>query len=202
MVAPMTVNQLRDEQPIRFSYKIDETQIEEYAKNTKKFPIFGKLFQSIAFVLANSSIESRGGHSLDLPVVDVDLESLEEIDFDYIEWIRLDSLTLLIENAKKKDSLEFIKKIEVYAQLESPLPGVPVDEKGFSRLVFFDSAEHKLECDKRCLNLKLEKVNWKELLKKNKFIKLQPKIIINSVPKSSMALAGSVGFSVKFKLGF
>lgn len=202
MVAPVTINELRDDQPVHFSYKIDETQIEEYAKNTGKFPIFGKLFQSIAFVLANSTINSKGGHPLDLPPVEVDLASLGEIDFDYIEWIRLDSLSVIIDKAKKKDSLAFIGKIEIYAQLDEPIKGVPVDENGYSRLVYFDIEKHKLECENRCLNLKAEKINWKDLLKKNKRIRLQPKIVINSVPKSSMALAGSVGFSVKFKLGF
>lgn len=202
LVAAKTVNELRDDQPIRFSYKIDETEIEEYAKNTGKFPIFGKLFQSIAFVLANSTISSKGGHSLDLPVMDVDLKSLDEIDFDYIEWIKLDSLTIMIENAKRKDTLTFINKIEIYALLDEPVKGLTVDEKGYSRLVYFDSTEHKMDCEDRCINLKVEKINWKKLLKDNKQIKLQPKIIINSVPKSSMALAGSVGFSVKFKIGF
>lgn len=202
LVAPVTVNELRDDQPIKFSYKIDETQIEEYAKNTGKFPIFGKLFQSIAFVLANSTISSKGGHALDLPAVDVDLKSLEDIDYDYIEWIRLDSLTIMIENAKRKDSLNFISKVEIYALLDEPIENVPVDEKGYSRLVYFDNVDQKLECEDRCINLKLEKVNWKKILQQNKKVKLQPKIIINSVPKSSMALAGSVGFSVKFKLGF
>lgn len=202
LVAPVTVNELRDDQPIRFSYKIDETQIEEYAKNAGKFPIFGKLFQSIAFVLANSSINSKGGHPLDLPAVEVDLESLGDIDFDYIEWIRLDSLNITIDKAKKKDNLSFIGKVEIYALLDEPLPGVPVDAKGFSRLVYFDIDKHKLECENRCINLRSEKINWKELLRNNKRVRLQPKIIINSVPKSSMALAGSVGFSVKFKLGF
>jgi hypothetical protein len=202
LVAPKTVNELRDDQPIKFSYKIDETQIEEYGKNTGKFPIFGKLFQSIAFVLANSTITSKGGHALDLPTVEVDLTNLEEIDFNYIDWIKMDSLTIMIENAKRKDTLTFISKVEIYALLDEPVEGVTMDEKGYTRLVYFDSSEDKLECEERCINLKVEKINWKKILKANKQIKLQPKIIINSVPKSSMALAGSVGFSVKFKLGF
>lgn len=202
MVAPVTINELRDDQPIHFSYKIDDTQIEEYAKNTGKFPIFGKLFQSIAHVLANNKISKEGGYALELPAVDVDLSSLGEIDFDYIEWIRLDSLTMMIANAKKSDSLTFIGKIEIYALLDEPLKGVPQDKLGYSRLVYYDVSQHKLECENRCLNLRLEKVNWKELMKNNKKVKLQPKITIISVPTSSMALAGSVGFSVKFKLGF
>lgn len=202
LVNPITVNELRNDQPVNFSYKIDETQIDEYARNTGKFPLFGKLFQAIAVVLANTTINSRGGHQLDLEPVDVDLEALGEIDFNYIDWIKLDSLLLMVENGKKKDSLEFIEKIEIYALLDRPIDGLPMDAKGFSRLVYFDRKAHDLECEGRCVNLRLEKVNWKQLLQNNKKVRLQPKLIINSVPRSSMALSGSVSFSIKFKLGF
>lgn len=202
LVRSATVNELRNDQPVNFSYKIDSTQIDEYAQNAGKFPIFGKLFQGIAFVLANTTISSKGGHELELEPMEIDLYSMEGLDFDYIEWIRLDSLLAHIDNAKRKDTLDFIDKVEIYALLERPIPGAPVDEKGMTRLVFFDKKIHALECDGRCLNLRIEKVNWKELIRNNPKIKLQPKIIINSVPKSTMALAGSVSFSIKFNLGF
>lgn len=202
MVNSMTVNELRNDQPINFSYKISSTQIDEYARNTGKFPIFGKLFQAIAFVLANTTISSKGGHELELEAMDVDLSSLGDINFEYIDWIRLDSLLALVDNAKKKDSLQFIEKIEIYAVLDRPLSSFPPDENGMTRLVYFDKKIHSLECDGRCLNLKIEKLNWKELIKNNPKIKLQPKIFINSVPKSTMSLAGAVSFSIKFNLGF
>ncbi len=202
MVNPTTVNELRNDQPINFSYRIDPTQIDEYARNTKKFPIFGKLFQGIAVVLANSTITSKGGVDLSMEAIELDLNSLGEIDFDYIDWIRLDSLLASIDNAKKKDSLDFIEKVEIYAQLDRELPGIPMDENRMTRLVYFDKSKHAIECDGRCLNLRIEKINWKELIKNNPKIKIQPKIVINSVPKSTMALAGSVSFSIKFKLGF
>lgn len=202
MVSAKTVNELRDDQPINFSYKVSSTQIDEYARNTGKFPIFGKLFQAIAFVLANSTISSKGGHELELEAIDVDLNSLGEIDFNYIDWIRLDSLLAIVDNAKKKDSLEFIERIEIYALLDKPLSTRAPDENGMTRLVYFDKKIHQLECDGRCLNLRIEKLNWKELIKNNPKIKLQPKIFINSVPKSTMSLAGSVSFSIKFNLGF
>ncbi|AUN98992.1 hypothetical protein DOM21_05995 [Bacteriovorax stolpii] len=202
MVSAVTVNELRNDQPINFSYRIDSTQIDEYARGAGKFPVFGKLFQAIAFVLANTTISSKGGHELELDPIDVDLDSLGDIDFDYIDWIRLDSLLAHIDNAKKKDSLEFIEKVEIYALLNKPIAGLPVDDNGMTRLVYFDKKTHPLECNGRCLNLRIEKVNWKEIIKNNPKIKLQPKIIINSVPKSTMALAGSVSFSIKFNLGF
>jgi hypothetical protein len=202
LVQISTVNELRNDQPIKFTYKIDSTQIEEYAQNTGKFPIFGKLFQAIAFVLANTTISSKGGVDLELEPVDLDLTSLGQINYDYIDWIKLDSLIALIDKAKKNDSLEFIDKIEIYALLDSKSKGIAVNENGMARLVYFDKKLHALECNGKCLNLKIERVNWKELLKSNPKIRLLPKITINSVPKSTMALAGSVSFSIKFNLGF
>lgn len=203
MVAPKTVNELRNDQPINFSYKVDATQIDEFARNTGKFPVFGKLFQSIAFVFANTTISTKGGMELDVDPIEVDLHtSMSEVDFTFIEWLRLDSLILHIDNAKKKDSLSFIEKIEVYAILDSSQSHLPFSESTMIKLVSFDKKLNDLECDGRCLNLNIEKVNWKQLIKNNPKIKLQPKIIINSVPKSTTALAGSVSFSIKFNLGF
>jgi hypothetical protein len=202
LVNPVTVNELRNDQAINFSYKIDQTQIDEYARGTKKFPIFGRLFQAIAFVLANSTINSKGGMDLEMDPMELDLNSLGEIDFDMIDWISFDSLLLQVDNAKKKDSLEFIERIEILAKLDTPIEGLAVDKNGFSRLVFYDKKIHKLDCSGSCLSLRIERTNWRELIKSNPRLALQPKIIINSVPKSSMALAGSVSFSIKFNLGF
>ena len=202
LVTSKTVNEIRNDQPVNFSYKVDATQIDEFARNTGKFPVFGKIFQTIAFVLANTTIFTKGGMDMVLEPMDVDLNSVSELDFSMIEWIRLDSLLLHIDNAKKKDSLGFVEKIEIYAILESVQSDFPVDENGMVKLVSFDKSINDLECEGRCLNLAIEKINWKKLIKDNPKLKLQPKIVINSVPKSTMALAGSVSFSIKFNLGF
>ena len=202
MVSTMTVNELRNDQPINFSYTIDPTQIEEFGRNAGQFPLFGKLFQTMAFVLANTTISTKGGMNLELEAIEVDLNSLASIDFNMIDWLKLDSLMVRIDSAKKKDSLSFIEKVEIYAILDQPLKGTATDENGMTKLVSYDKKVNPLECDGRCLNLKIEKLNWKELIQNNPKIKLQPKIVINSVPKSTMALAGSVSFSIKFNLGF
>ncbi len=199
---PMTLNELKNDKPINFSYQTPDTQIDEYAKNSGKFPLFGKLFQVIAVVLANTKITTEGGHELELPEVDVDLSQLLSIDFNLIDYINLDGLMLSVKNAKSTDSLDFIQKIEVYGKLDSPIEGLAVDGKGYSRLVYFDRKKDAVGCDGRCIKLNIESVNWKELLKANKLVRLRPKLIINQVPLSTMKLAGSVDFSVKFNLGF
>lgn len=199
---PVTVNQLKNDKPIVFSYQIDETQIDEYARNAGKFPLFGKLFQAIAIVLANASISNGGGLDLELSAVDVDLSTLSEIDFDLIQYISLDSLMVSVKNAKNRDSLTFIDKLELYAKLDSAVPGLQVDKQGYSKIVYYERAKDTLGCDGRCIKFNIANVNWKQLLKSNKLVHLQPKLVINSVPLSTMKLAGSVDFSVKFNLGF
>lgn len=199
---PKTVNQLRNDQPLFFSYKIDDTQIDEYAKNAGNFPIFGKLFQAIAVVLANSTINNQGGHELELGSIDVDLSTISSIDFSYLKWIKLNNLKIEIRNSKSKDNLRFINKIEIYAKLKNVPVGIPVDENGFARILYYDNKEQSLGCEDKCLNLMQENINWKQLIQENKMISVHPKIVINSVPLSSMKLAGSVDFSIKFDVGF
>lgn len=199
---PKTINQLRNDQPLYFSYQIDDTQIDEYAKNAGKFPIFGKLFKAIAVVLANSTINNEGGHELDLDALDVDLSSMSDIDMNYIRWIKLDNLRIEIRDSKSKDNLRFIDKIEILAKLKTPPVGVQPDEKGYYRLLYFDVKQQSLGCDDKCLKLMQEKVDWKKIIAENQIITIKPKIVVNSVPRSSMKLAGSVEFSVKFDVGF
>lgn len=198
----VTINQLKNDKPISFSYQIDDTQIDEYAKNAGKFPLFGKLFQAIAVVLANTSISNSGGHDLQLAEVDVDLSTLSAIDFDLIQYVSLDSLIVSVRNAKSRDSLTFIDKLEIHVKLDSPVEGVPVDANGYSKIVFYDRSKNSLECDGRCIKLNIAPVDWKKILQTNKLVHLQPKLVINSVPLSTMKLAGSIDFSVKFNLGF
>ncbi|MDO9184262.1 MAG: hypothetical protein Q7U04_17745 [Bacteriovorax sp.] len=197
----VTINQLKNDDVTRFSYQIDDTQIDEYAKNAGKFPLFGKLFQAIAIVLANTTI-SNSGHELELASVNVDLSSLSALDFNLIDYINLDSLKVSVRNAKEDDSLRFIEKLEILIKLDSPVEGLPVDANGYSKIVYFDRATASSECDGSCIKLSIANVNWKKLLESNKLIHLQPKLIINSVPQSTMKLAGSIDFSVKFNLGF
>ena len=159
---PKTVNQLKNNQPLYFSYKIDDTQIDEYAKNAGKFPIFGKLFKAIAVVLANTTINNEGGHELNLEPIDVDLSSLSEIDMKYIDWIKLNFIKVEIRNSKSKDHLRFIDKIEIYAKLANPPVGVQMEADGYVRLLFFDRKIHSLGCEEKCLEFEQEKINWKK----------------------------------------
>jgi len=199
---PMTVNELKNDKPINFSYQTDETQIDEYAKNAGKFPLLGKLFKTIAVVLANSTISNSKGHELDLDAVDIDLSSLSEIDFSLMQDIHFNSLLVTVRNAKKRDSLKFIYKLEIFMRLDVPVEGLEVGQNGYTKIVYFDSSTDSLGCDGQCINFNIANIDWKKLLQTNKIVHLWPRLIINSVPESTMKLVGSIDFSVKFNVGF
>ncbi len=201
-VQPITVNQLKNDRPINFSYQIDETQIDEYGKSTGKLPLFGRIFQAIGVLIANTSISRAGGHELELQPLEVDLSLLSSLDFDLVDTINLDTLKISIKDAKKHDDLNFVEKFEIFIKLDSAIEGLPVDDLGYSRIVYFDKSLDASKCGEKCISLNIVKVNWKNVLQTNKFVHLLPKISINSVPTSTMKLAGTLDFSVKFNLGF
>lgn len=199
---PLTINEVRNNKPLNFSYQINTSKVDEYGKIAEKIPLFGKLFQAIAIVLANTTINDTEGYELKLPTLDVDLSRMADIDFNLIEFINFNSLFISITNPKGKDSLTFISILELYAKLENPIEGLPTDAEGYSKLVHFDKDGDGFQCDGTCIKLNIAKIDWKTVLKTNKIIYLRPRLIITSVPKSTMKLTETIDFSIKFNFGF
>jgi hypothetical protein len=197
----VTVNELLKNKPVNFSYRIDDTSIDEYGKGPGKFPVFGKLFKAMAQVIANATI-GPDGVELDPPPIVVDMTSMLKIDFNSIEVINIDQLNVSIRESKSQDNLKFLDKIEIYAKVNSPVDGLVVNEEGFVRLLYYDRKVDSLGCEEKCLVLNVDKINWKKLLQENPIILIKPHIVLNSVPLSTMRLAGSIAFRIKFNVGF
>jgi hypothetical protein len=200
-VAPQTVNQLTHNKPIKFTYHIEDTQIEEYGKGPGRFPLLGRLFKAIAKAMANASI-GKEGVELNLPKSNVDLSSLVDVDFSTIDTITIDQLDVNISNAETKDNLSFIETVGILAKLKNPIDGLLVDENGYTRILYYERASSGLSCDNKCLVLKVEKIDWKKFFKENSSLEIKPVVTVNSVPDSTMKLAGLIEFSIKFNVGF
>lgn len=201
---PMTINQLTNSKPIKFTYQIDDTRIDEYDTSASKFPVFGKLFKAIAKAVANAKIGKDGGMQIDLPLVTVDLSQLLRADFSTISSINLEQLDVFVRDPKSIDSLKFLDKIEIWAKLSVPIDDLEVDEKGYTRMLYYDRTEKGMGpgCNEKCLVLKSVKIDWKQFLLDNPTLEIKPLIFINSVPNSTMKLAGSIDYSIKFNVGF
>lgn len=202
-VSPMTISQLTDNRALEFSYRTEDSKLDEFGEAIGKFPIFGKIFQSIGQIIVNTTIKTKRGHQLALEPIDIDIASYGELDLTYIEWIKFDQLQIELTKIKKNETLEFIDRIEIAAQLDESEKGkYKLNKDGNVILVSYDKKRDQLDCEKKCLKLKIEEINWKTLLSKNKHVKLMPKILINSVPKSTMSLTADIKFSLKLNLGF
>ena len=198
---PMTVNQLTNNKPMKFTYQIDDIQIDKFSTSAEKFPIFGKLFQAIARSMANAKL-GKNGMEIDLPHVTVDLSQLLKADLSTVELINLQQLDVSVRNPQSKDSLIFLDKIEIWVKLHKPIDGLPMDEEGFTRMLYYDRADKTLSCNEKCLVIKSEHVNWKKFLQDNPSLEIKPLIKINAVPDTAMKLAGSIEYSIKFNVGF
>lgn len=206
-VSPMTLNQLTDNRPLEFSYKTDETKLDEFGEDLAKFPLFGKIFQSMAHILANTAVKTKKGLTIDLESIDIELASYKDVDLKYIDWMKFDLLKVELVPGpmagKKLENLDFIEKIEISAQLDEGVEGAhTINKEGNVLLVSYDKKKDQLGCEKKCVELKIQNINWKSILTKNKHIRLVPKVLINSVPKSTMKLSAEVKFSLKLNLGF
>lgn len=202
LVDPVTINELIDNRPIQFSFNATQTEIEEFGGDFSKFPLVGKLFQGLALVLIDTALLTTKGYEVKIDPIEIDLTAIEGTDLTSLEWAKVDTIKIFIDQAKKKDNLKFLKKLAIYANIPNDFEGVKRNEQGLVKLVSFDSKTNALECDGQCLFMKIEDINWKDLIQNNTRLDIRPTILINSVPKSTMKLAVDVDFSVKVELGF
>lgn len=198
-----TVNQLIEDKPMAFNFKIEAGQVDEFGKGFGKLFLVGPLLKKFARFFANLSIQGSDGKELELDSEVIDLSPLKDTETKYLDYIYLDKIELRIKDPKKKDTLKFFKKIEIYLE-DADKFDLPVDEQGRFLLVSYDQDLNILKCGGTCLELSLAQLNWKSILfaKNTNQMRLKPKFVINSVPTQTFELAGEVEFSIKFNTGF
>lgn len=198
-----TVNQLVEEKPMNFNFKIEAGQVDEFGRGFGKLFILGPLLKKFARFFANLSIQGSDGKEIELDTEIIDLSQLKDTETKYLEFIHLDKVELRIKDPSKKDTLKFFKKVEIYLE-NAEAYDLPTDDQGRFLLVSYDQELNGLKCNGTCLELSLAQLNWKTILftKKTNQIQLKPKFVINSVPTQSFQLAGEVEFSIKFNPGF
>lgn len=198
-----TVNQLVDDKPMSFNFKIEAGQVDEFGRGFGKLFILGPLLKKFARFFANLTIQGSEGKELELDSELIDLSPLKDTDTKYVEAIYLNKVQLRIKDPSKKDTLKFFKKIEIYLE-NAEAYDLPVDDQGRFLLVSYDQDLNGLKCNGTCLELSVAQLNWKSILftKKTNQMQLKPKFVVNSVPTQSFQLAGEVNFSIKFNPGF
>lgn len=193
-----TINEQRAGKPLNFSLAIDPVAVDEFGDRTGRLPLLGPIFQNIARMFANISIASDGDLEIKVEPTTFELESLIGVNPELIEDVVLDRVQLDVRNARDDDDFDFLKKIEIYMQTESL---ESMTSQKMLILSYYRGAGG-VDCRGKCIVLKINDIDWKELVLKNKSVTLIPVVSIDKVPKRSVQLAGRVNFSLKLDLGF
>jgi hypothetical protein len=115
-------------------------------------------------------------------------------------------------------SLDFVNELEIYLIVDS-LPGnIPTamptyqdDEEPStiytgkkSTLLFSFSKEEKteIECEKKCINLKIDQSKIKDILQNNTKFIIDIRLKVGAVPKNNLKLKTKFDFKIKFDPGF
>lgn len=202
------------------------TVIDEFGQDIGDIPVVGGVFQELARMFANISIDNDNGSKVYLEPQHFRFTELDRVDFSIVTKLDLEKVMLVAqkkeedfsenkEEAKTKDpSLKFIKRLEVYVSHDYALfeelkkkyknKEMPLPMAKSTLVLSYDKKENPsaLACNGKCVHLKVNDVNWKEMLKKERDFIVQTVLIVDQVPDSNMKLGGTVNFSLGVDLGF
>ena len=64
-----------------------------------------------------------------------------------------------------------------------------------------DVGKFFLECNGKCISLKIENIDWMEILKNEGVFTIYPELEVNQIPKVKMSVGGELDVFVGLKLG-
>ena len=69
-------------------------------------------------------------------------------------------------------------------------------------LLTYDKDRDSLGCLSKCLDMRVQKVDWRKILMKARSFSIETKLVVDSVPKAKLELGGEIKFSVLVNPGF
>lgn len=203
------------------------TVIDQFGQDIGDIPVVGGIFQELARMFANISIDNDNGSQVYVEPSLFRFQELNRVDFSIVTKLNLEKVLLkaslrdpdlnfvLEEGEKTKEpSLKFIKRLEVYVshdvehfeEMKKKFKSkeMPLPLKNSTLLLSYDKKQspNSLGCDSKCIDLKISDVDWKALLDKERDFIVQTVLIVDAVPESNMKLGGTVNFSLGIDLGF
>ena len=114
-----TLNEQRSGKPYVVTYPIQDLEVSRFADDIGDIPVVGSIFQRLAHVLADISIEEENGTAVNLSPQVINVPELDEVDFDYIKNVNLLAVHLTIKEILKEENTElnFIKNLQVYVSV-------------------------------------------------------------------------------------
>jgi hypothetical protein len=264
--SPKTLQQQQTSQfgheAIQISLSIEDLEVDEFGGEIGDVPVVGSVFQRLAGMFADISIDDENGTEVVIEPTYFELAELEQIDFNYIKGVGLDKVHLRVGNDDIDGaSLSFVKRIEVYINVDPIIPDredTEEDEDGSGTIrpstededeeeivvkddteelpwyhlknhksvirdeyitksneevsedlssdsilaLTYDKDRDTLGCFSKCLDMRVQPVDWRKILMKARSFSIEIKLVVDSVPKAKLELGGEIKFSVTVNPGF
>lgn len=202
------------------------TVIDEFGQDIGDIPIVGGVFQELARMFANISIDNENGSKIYLEPQHFRFMELNRVDFAIVTKLNLDKVMLLakkkdpelvdldIDNKVKEPSLKFIKRLAVYVSHDLEMfekmkkkyknKEMPLPLENSTLVLSYDKTlqPSALACETKCVHLTVSDVDWKKMLKTERDFIVQTVLVVDQVPDSNMKLGGTVNFSLGVDIGF
>ncbi len=108
---------------IQLSLNMEDLEVDEFGGEIGDVPVVGSVFQRLAGMFADISIDDENGTEVVIEPTYFEFPELEDVDFEYIKGVVLDKVHLRVANDDVDGaSLSFIKRIEVYLNVDPELP--------------------------------------------------------------------------------
>lgn len=246
----------RGDGAIQLSLNMEDLEVDEFGDEIGDVPVVGSVFQRLAGMFADISIDDENGTEVVIEPTYFEFPELGDVDFNYIKGVVLDKVHLRVANDDIDGaSLSFIKRIEVYINVDPEVPDTEEEEEIISSteeseefeeinvepeeielpvyetvssvvspltstdnkddedesddlsrdsilLLTYDKDRDTLGCISKCLDMRVQPVDWRKILMKARSFSIETKLVVDSVPKAKIELGGEIKFSVIVNPGF
>lgn len=156
------------------------------------------LISSFGNLLADMIVRIGGQFEVDMDPLPVDLSSLDK---DLVKSIVIKSVKLEILDNPEKANLKFLKKVQIFINVEDDEgnPGQELMLMSYDRTNDYDY-ENSKQCDWMCTNLNINNMNILDFVGTSEKLVIRPSVKIGSVPKEKFILGGYLEFEIGLTL--
>lgn len=267
---PETFQEAHNNGEFELSLSVEDVEVDEFGGEIGDVPVVGSVFQRLAGMFADISIDDENGTEVVIEPTYFEFPELNQVDFDYIRGVDLKKVHLRVANDDIDGaSLSFIKRIEVYLNVDPEIPETENDETDGSTtggtvrpsneneeeeeelivktddtadlpwydvktfestsnknletfesnnkddeeetedsfrdsilLLTYDKDRDSLGCLSKCLDMRVQPVDWRKILMKARSFSIETKLVVDSVPKAKIELGGDIKVRVVVDPGF
>lgn len=194
---------------VQFSFSTESQEYSNELDEIGDVDNIGPSLRDFFTRLINNDFESGElDEVMHLDPIEYTLDEIAEVDFDYIEHIKLQSVRLIMQDHVEETGttvdFSFIKNFRIYIKYKEIFKeddDVSLRYNDALLALSYDQETDSLSCDGKCLDLKIEKSNWRDILEKNHSFVVLVRVELGSIPTAKFSYEGQIDVSVGVKIG-